>query len=86
MWSISQAIFSACVHLLAEAACYFFYFFSFFVAGVIRMKRSLLSTETHKFIANHPFVFFICENETDLTLFVGRFVKPTGEFVHREEL
>jgi serine protease inhibitor len=50
------------------------------------MKRSLLSRETYEFIANHPFIFFIHRKETDLTLFVGRFVKPAGGSVHHEEL
>jgi serine protease inhibitor len=70
---------------LLYAACYSFVF-SLFVAGVIRMKRSLMSREILEFIANHPFIFFIHKKEADLTLFVGRFVKPRVAVVHHEEL
>jgi hypothetical protein len=56
------------------------------VAGVVRNKRSLGSTEVHEFIANHPFVFFVRERRTDLMLFVGRVVKPSGVGVHHDEL
>uniref|UniRef100_A0A1V1FTD1 Putative serine protease inhibitor 1 isoform B n=1 Tax=Reticulitermes speratus TaxID=60591 RepID=A0A1V1FTD1_9NEOP len=54
--------------------------------GVMRLKRSLMSQETYKFIANHPFIFFIHERRTDLTLFIGRYMKPTAVVVHHSEL
>lgn len=50
------------------------------------MKRSLTSQEAYKFIANHPFIFFIHERQTDLTLFIGRYMKSTALAVHHTEL
>lgn len=61
------------------------WFFSF-VVGVVRLKRSLMSRETYRFIANHPFIFVIHERRTDLTLFIGRCMKPTAVVVHHTEL
>ena len=65
--------------------CFLFCFFSF-VVGVVRLRRSLVSQETYKFIANHPFIFVIHERRTDLTLFIGRCMKPTAVAVHHTEL
>jgi hypothetical protein len=58
----------------------------FFVVGVVRLRRSLVSQETYKFIANHPFVFVIHERRTDLMLFIGRCMKPTAVVMHHTEL
>jgi serine protease inhibitor len=52
----------------------------------MRLKRSLGSTEIHEFIANHPFVFFILDRQTDLMLFVARVVSPSGVGEHHDEL
>jgi hypothetical protein len=64
---------------------FLFCFFSF-VVGVVRLKRSLISQETYKFVANHPFIFFIHERRTDLTLFIGRYMNPTAVVVRHSEL
>ena len=67
--------------------CFFFLsFFPSFLVGVMRLKRSLMSQETYKFIANHPFILVIHERQTHLTLFIGRYTKPTAVVVHHTEL
>jgi serine protease inhibitor len=65
--------------------CFLCCLFSFVVA-VVRLKRCFELQETYRFIANHPFIFVIHEKRTDLTLFVGRFTKPTTVSVHHTEL
>jgi hypothetical protein len=74
------------MQLILQCCLLLFCFFLSLVAGVMRNKRSLRSTEIHEFIANHPFVFFVRERRTDLTLFVGRVVKPLDVGVHHDEL
>lgn len=76
-----NAVWSSCLLCFASSCAFFS-----FVVGVVRLKRSLMLQETYKFIANHPFIFVIHERRTDLTLFIGRCMKPTAVVVHHTEL
>jgi len=80
-----HTVFWCCVVKLFIVLCFLLCFLSV-VVGVVRLKRSLMSQETYRFTANHPFVFVIHERRTDLMLFIGRCMKPTAVVVHHTEL
>ncbi|MFP4041808.1 MAG: serpin family protein [Bacteroidales bacterium] len=44
--------------------------------GVVMRKTSLPPSEKIKFKADHPFIFFIKDNETNSVLFMGRVMNP----------
>ncbi|MFP4048182.1 MAG: serpin family protein, partial [Bacteroidales bacterium] len=44
--------------------------------GVVMRKTSLPPSEKVKFKADHPFIFFIKDNETNSVLFMGRVMNP----------
>ncbi len=46
-------------------------------AGVVVKARSMFAPPV--FCADHPFIFFICENTTGSLLFLGRVMNPAGE-------
>lgn len=51
--------------------------FTFFVLVMaIRMKRALPLEDYEDFIADHPFLFFITNNEGSVIIFLGRYAQP----------
>lgn len=49
------------------------------LAGVVRLKRSLIvdEEEPEPFIADHPCLWLLRHNPTNMWLFVGRLVQPS---------
>ena len=45
--------------------------------AVIVVKRSSRMPKTERFVADHPFLFFIRDLQTNLVLFHGRVTKPS---------
>jgi len=44
--------------------------------AVIMILKSALNEQTIRFIANHPFIYFITDKTTGSIIFMGRLVNP----------